>query len=156
MVPTLLETGQIREGDWQPSPVSKNGIGESSCVVPSNDPWERTIESVVALRKMGNDWDGQSASAISPDLLGSAVALANLLRDRKNLPAPSRVVPGPEGTVIFEWQDPDGAYCEIEVTRPFFAEVMLIEPGKPARHWTLPADQVAAHVTEPANDAHGR
>ena len=57
---------------------------------------------------------------------------------QRGVEVPSRVVPGLEGSVVFEWQFPDGGHGEIEVVRPFLAEVMLLEPGKPARHWTLP------------------
>jgi hypothetical protein len=38
------------------------------------------------------------------------------------------------------WHAPDGTYCEVEIDRPLHAEVMVIEPGKPARFWTLPTE----------------
>lgn len=88
---------------------------------------------------MGDDWDGCGAKAPSHELLASAVGLAHLFRDQ-GVPAPSRIVPGLDGIVLFEWQFPDGTYAEVEIVRPLFAEVMVIEPGKPAKHWTLPTE----------------
>ena len=69
----------------------------------------------------------------------SGIGLAYLLSE-KGVDAPQRVVPGLEGELIFEWQFPDGTYGEVEIVRPLYAEVMMIEPGKPAKHWTLPTD----------------
>ena len=108
---------------------------------PSEDagPWEPCVQKLVQFQQLGDDWDGCGAKAPSHELLVSAVGLAHLLRDR-SVEAPSRVVPGLDGTVLFEWQFPDGAYGEVEIVRPLFAEVMLIEPGQPAKHWTLPTD----------------
>ena len=50
---------------------------------------------------------------------------------------PNGVIPGVNGTVIFDWQGTDQSYLEIEVTEPFHAECMYISPGKPTRHWTI-------------------
>src|SRR5207237_9568318 len=99
--------------------------------------WEPTVQKIVALQDLSDDWDGSGATAPSPELLESAIGLTYLLC-AKGVPPPSRVVPGLEGAVLFEWQDPDGSYADVEIVRPFFAEVMVVEPGKPARHWTLP------------------
>jgi hypothetical protein len=102
-------------------------------------PWEPAVRALVEFRRLGDDWDGQGARALSAELLASAIGLAYLLYERGTEP-PSRVVPGPEGSAVFEWQFPDGAYAEIEVVRPFYAEVMLLRPGQPAKHWTLPTE----------------
>jgi hypothetical protein len=40
---------------------------------------------------------------------------------------------GPNGTVVFNWQD-EGGYLDAEVTRPHYVEWMQIVPGRPARH----------------------
>ena len=58
----------------------------------------------------------------------------------KGMAPASRVVPGVTGTVLLEWQFPDGTYGEVEIVRPFYAEVMMIQPGRPPKHWTLPTD----------------
>ncbi|HWG46160.1 MAG TPA: hypothetical protein VN688_25590 [Gemmataceae bacterium] len=42
-----------------------------------------------------------------------------------------------DGSVIFEWQDPDGTYTEAEMDRPLHAEIMSIERRKTAKHWAF-------------------
>jgi hypothetical protein len=101
--------------------------------------WEPTVQKLVGFQHLGDDWDGAGAKAPARDLLASAVGLAYLLLE-KGVEPPHRVVPGLEGEVIWEWQFPDGTYGEIEIVHPLYAEVMMIEPGKPARHWTLPTE----------------
>src|SRR2546422_246528 len=39
---------------------------------------------------------------------------------------PHAVVPGLDGSVIFEWQDPDGTFREVQIVRPLCAEVMVL------------------------------
>lgn len=102
-------------------------------------PWEPYVQQIVQFQHLGDDWDGAGAKSPADELLISAIALANVF-GIQGVPPPSRVVPGLDGTVLFEWQLPDGVHAEVEVVRPFFAEVMLIEPGQPARHWTLPTE----------------
>jgi hypothetical protein len=134
MVSTLAETRRLGVEDWRPAEATANGARRA------DGAWERIIDLVVGFRDLGDDWDGQGASAFTDELLESAIGLAYTLEER-GVGAPSRVVPGTGGTVLFEWQFPDGTYSEIEVVRPFHAEVMLIEPGKAAEHWTLPSDE---------------
>ena len=101
------------------------------------DSWESSLQKVAEFQQLGDDWDGLGAIAPSQELVLSALALAHLLQER-GVPAPSRVVAGLDGVIAFEWQLPDGTYADVEIVRPFFAEVMLLEPGKPAKHWNLP------------------
>ena len=74
-----------------------------------------------------------------PELLTAAVGLAHLL-SQKGVAPPHCVVPGPDGSVNFEWQEADGTVAEVEIDRPYHAEVMLIEPGKPPSFWELPTE----------------
>jgi hypothetical protein len=146
-MPTLLDC-PIPKRDWlteagerngiAAKPAPKNGTSKPSQIEDAG-PWEPSVEKIVAFRDLGDNWDGQGARAPSYDLLVSAVGLAYLLYEQEVDP-PSRVVSGPEGSVIFEWQFPDGTYGEVEVVRPLYAEVMWIEPGQPAKHWTLPTE----------------
>jgi hypothetical protein len=108
--------------------------------VPDAGPWEPAVEEVVAYQHLGDNWDGFGAKAPTRELLESAIGLAYIFYG-KGVPPPQRVVPGVDGTVLFEWQLTDGTYAEVEIDRPLHAEVMWIEPGKPAKHWTLPTQQ---------------
>jgi hypothetical protein len=126
-----LETG-ARNG----APVAERHVHNETA---SAGPWEPAINSIITFQYLGDDWDGLGAKAPSPELLESAIGLAYLLHD-KGVSPPSRVVPGLEGEVLFEWQEADGTYTDVEIVRPFIAEVMVVEPGKSAKHWTLPTE----------------
>jgi len=115
-----------------------HGVKRDTASLSDAGPWEPTVQALVEFQHLGDNWDGQGAVAPSYEQLESAIGLAYTLYQQGVNP-PSRVVPGPQGSVIFEWQDPDGTYTEIEQVRPFYAEVLLIEPGQPAKHWTLPS-----------------
>lgn len=115
--------------------VNHVGIAVHS-VAPASDEWTARLEELDVFRSYGENWDGQGADAISPAIIESAVHLARLL-NRQGVAAPSCIVPGVHGTVIFEWQGADGAYLEVEVTAPDRAEGCLIVAGKPPEHWTF-------------------
>jgi hypothetical protein len=102
-------------------------------------PWESTIQKILEFQNLRDDWDGLGAVAPSAELLQSAIRLAYLFHE-KQIDPPHCVIPGLDGSVNFEWQAPDGTIAEVEIDRPLHAEVMLMEPGKPARFWTLPTE----------------
>lgn len=141
---------RIRNEDWlkeagerngsSTAPARLHGIKREQKTVPDAGPWEPAVQEMVAFQHLGDDWDGQGAQAPSEEVLKSAIGLAYTLR-QQGVDPPSRVVPGPEGSVIFEWQDPDGTYAEVEIVGWLVAEVMLIEPGQPVKHWTLPSEK---------------
>lgn len=87
---------------------------------------------------MADDWDGLGAKAPTRELVESALGLAIVLSEM-GLPPPQSVVPGLDGTVNFEWQQPDGMILEIENDRPYHAEVIVIEPGRNTHFATLPS-----------------
>ncbi len=102
-------------------------------------PWEPAMHKIVAFQHLGDDWDGFGAAAPSRAVLESAIGLAYcFLKD--GVDPPHRVVAGPGGEVVFEWQDPDGTYTEVEIDRPLHAEFMVVQPGKPPQQWTLPPE----------------
>jgi hypothetical protein len=147
-MPLLLER-PIQKADWLREAGEMNGAsnaptrlrGAEGEQAPGSDagPWESAVKKIVEFQHLGDDWDGQGARKPSSDLLASAIGLAYLLNQRGVEP-PNCVVPGVDGTVILEWHFSDGTYSDVEIVRPFYAEVMLIEPGKPAQHWTLPTE----------------
>ena len=131
----LKETGERNGSSTKPASACRgNAEGRARS---DAGPWEPFVEEMVAFQHLGDDWDGQGALAPSFDLLASAIGLAYLLQEQ-GVDPPSRVVPGLEGSVILDWQDPDGSYTEVEIVRPLYAEVMVVVPGKPAKHWTIP------------------
>ena len=129
----------------KPSPVRSklqmnltSGLNEDALLADRlrrSDPWDHRIQDLQALSDLGDDWDGQGALAPSAELVDSAIKLAWLLR-QKGDSAPGRVAPGVNGTIILEWQE-NGEFREIEVIRPFYAEVMRVVPGQPAEHGVI-------------------
>lgn len=117
------------------------GVEEAALLVTRpdrNDFWSCRIDELLAIRSLADDWDGQAAKAPSTELVDSALVLAQAF-GRGGAEAPSRIVPGVNGTVIFEWQAGE-EYCEIEVTRPYHAEGLRFVPGQPAEHWVIEAE----------------
>lgn len=113
---------------------------ECADVVPARpDVWSQRMNELLAIRALDEDWDGQGAKAPSTVLLDSAVQLAELLRQR-GIDPPCRIVPGVNGTVIFEWQQ-DATYREMEVIQPGRAEILEMSPGQPPKHWTVAAEE---------------
>jgi hypothetical protein len=134
---------RVPKEDWLHEVGERNGVpvqpAEHPAETPIEDagPWEPAVQKIVEFQHLGDDWDGFGAKAPSRDLLASAVGLAYLFYE-KGVDPPHCVVPGLDGSVNLEWQDPDGTIAEVEIDRPFHAEVMVIEPGQLAKHWTLP------------------
>jgi hypothetical protein len=102
------------------------------------DLWSCRIDELLAIRSLADDWDGQAAKAPSTELVDSALVLAVAFR-RGGAEAPSRIVPGVNGTLVFEWQAGE-EYCEIEVPRPYHAEGLRVVPGQPPEHWVIEAE----------------
>jgi hypothetical protein len=131
----------VSKKDWDHEVGARNGITAhpEEPALTEAGPWEPAVQKIFSFQHLGDDWDGLGAKAPSRQLLESAIGLAYILSD-KGVDPPDSVVPGVDGSVTFEWQDPDGTYREVEIVRPLYAEVMMIEPGKPAKHWTLPTE----------------
>jgi hypothetical protein len=115
---------------------ARNGVGVVVSESQGDFAWDRQILELNSFSERDDDWDGQGAEAPSDELVNSAVRLAERLREN-GVDAPTCVVPGVNGTVVLEWQEPDGAYFEIEVIAPGKAEAILIRPGMPTQSWVL-------------------
>lgn len=102
----------------------------------SDEAWEPWIKTLHGFGELADDWDGQGASAPTAELLQSALTLAHKLSEQ-GVEAPSCVVVGVNGTVIFEWQGDQGAYAELEVTGPYQADGYWMKPGHETIHWEI-------------------
>src|SRR5947207_14514407 len=135
----------IPKEDWAHEVRERNGFSGPPTEHPAEKPladagpWEPAVKKLVEFQHLGDDWDGLGAVAPSRELLESAIGLAYLFYEN-GVDPPHCVVPGLDGSVNFEWQDPDGTITEVEIDRPLHAEVMVLEPGRPARFWALPTD----------------
>ncbi len=100
--------------------------------------WEMSIDRLLAIRQLEDDWDGQGTPAPPVEVVDSALVLALLLR-QEGIEAPTGVVQGVNSDVAFDWQSPDGKYVEVEVTGPYTADVFIGLPGQPLKHVRIEA-----------------
>jgi hypothetical protein len=98
--------------------------------------WKKCIDSLLKIRLLENDWDGQGSEAPPPELVDSAIILAVLLR-QQHIEPPTTTVQSVQGTVLMEWQWPDQTTLEIDVIEPNLADVFLMVPNQQAQHWQL-------------------
>jgi hypothetical protein len=97
----------------------------------NGNPWEGVIDQLFALRQLEPDWDGMGAEPPTPSAIEFAFWLMLTFRYDADL-VPSRVVAGPNGTVVLEWQSP--AYrLEVEVREPFHVECLFLRQGQEPR-----------------------
>jgi hypothetical protein len=135
----------IPKREWAYEVGGRNGVSAALAkspgkkVVAGAGPWEAIVQQIVEFQHLENDWDGFGAEAPSRELLESAIGLAYCYFEQ-GVDPPQRIAPGVCGSVIFEWQDPNGTYAEVEIDRPLHAEIMVIEPGQPAKHSTIPSE----------------
>ena len=96
------------------------------------DDWkqlERILKEIAALRK---GWDDAGAEPIDMVLLTSVYDLLVQIRT-EDQPAPTRVIPSPDGSILVEWSG-EGYYQEIEIQAPFHGDVMTQLGASPAEH----------------------
>lgn len=137
----MLLLDRVRKEDWTQERARGNGAAAGTKALAGDradaGPWEPVVQKIVEFQHLGDGWDGLGAPAPSRELLESAIGLAFLF-SKDGIPPPHSVVPGLDGSVNFEWQDPDGTIAEVEIDRPFHEEVMMIDPTRDAKYWTLP------------------
>lgn len=120
------QQGAVRFTKPKPRPSSSDAVVFTKPAVDCfDDDWDAIIKFVHSCFQLEDDWDGEHSVAPEADLILMAVRLAYQLKESSN-PAPARVVPGPNGTISFEFGD--DPFMEIEVVSPSEAEVY--ENGK--------------------------
>ena len=104
--------------------------------------WGTSIDRLLAIRQLEDDWDGQGTPAPPVEVVDSALVLALLLRN-EGIEAPTGVVQGVNRDVAFDWQSPDGKYVAVEVTGPYEADVFIGLPGQPLKHVRIEAESAS-------------
>src|SRR5947209_15686262 len=103
----------VRKTDWR----SRIGVRNGAAVVSADaaadggvadaGPWEPAVQEIVSYQHLSDNWDGYGAEVPSHEVLQSAIGLAYTYYEN-GVDPPHRVAPGVAGSVIFEWQSPDG------------------------------------------------
>jgi hypothetical protein len=114
----------------------RNVAGEDKAYVSEAEGWKKCIDSLLQIRLLEDDWDGQGSEAPPPELVDSAIILAVLLR-QKHVEPPCTTVQSVQGTVLLGWQWPDRTTLEIDVIEPNRADVFLMAPNQQTQHWQL-------------------
>ncbi|MCU7883956.1 MAG: hypothetical protein KZQ82_07110 [Candidatus Thiodiazotropha sp. (ex Lucinoma annulata)] len=100
-----------------------------------NRHWLLRHNELNMISKLLPDWDGLGADVPNSDLYDTAVDLFNHLGKSNWEEPPSRILPSPEGTIIFEWTI-DGMYLEAEICEPWCIEWMQDEEGADPEYWS--------------------
>ena len=93
--------------------------------------WEAAEAHITALGNLEENWDGEGASKVRPELIQSARDLAAQLRERGESP-PADVYPLSEGTIIIEWRLPASVIVRIEIDGIGEGERMATYPDRPS------------------------
>jgi hypothetical protein len=93
--------------------------------------WEQVQDHILALLRLEDNWDGEGAPQIRPELVRSALHLVHKLMAIQ-YGAPQDVYPLPDATIILEWQYQHGIIERIEVERVGQGELMVTFPNAPA------------------------
>src|SRR5207249_2304380 len=64
--------------------------------------WEKALDHILALVRLEDNWDGEGAPRVRPDLIRSALRLACQMMEA-DYPAPHDVYPMPDGNITLEW-----------------------------------------------------
>jgi hypothetical protein len=79
--------------------------------------WVEVYERLNGFIELGENWDGEGASAPSEELIGSVENYLMTIRREQQIPAPDRIVVTTDGDLIVEWQTPDYIF-EFESSSP--------------------------------------
>ena len=91
--------------------------------------WNASVDYLLRLRTIGDDWDGEGAVAPFPEIVDSAIALVrsdDFRRDVSNAP-PARIMPRNDGRLTLEWFFGE-IYLSVRVDAPGTARCMYISP----------------------------
>jgi len=131
-----------------PRPADANqAASEAGGTTLANDvvKWKTTIDKLLEIRLLEDDFDGQGSLAPPDGLVDSAMILAIMLR-QLGARAPDWTIATLNESVLLQWDWPSGASLEVEVLQPNLAEVFVHEPGKTGESFTIhgTADSLAA------------
>ncbi len=107
--------------------------------------WEVILQNLRKMLNLRDDWDGEGAKAPARSSILSIIDLLHQLEQRDG-PAPSRVVAGPAGEVVVEWQRA-GNYLELEVLEPFVGEWMFEDSGAAPKHYGMTWRRASADLS---------
>ena len=129
----------MTEATWEQVKLPGFGTSEPTSLMTSPESrvlqgWALADDKLLALRNLADNWDDLGALAPTPELVDSAITFFRSLRALDDIFPPNRVLAGPMGEIVFEWQSP-GVVLEVEIERPGVAEFYRKEVGRPPEMW---------------------
>lgn len=95
--------------------------------------WAERENTIRAIGKYPEDWDGIGTKLISPEIVSSAIQMLRRIKRENKLSPPTAVGGTPLGRIVFEWHS-GGEYLEAEIINPEQVTWME-EAGGMAREW---------------------
>jgi hypothetical protein len=124
--PSINATSELSRSVGRPVAVARPQLSAPTFV--HNSKWARpTIDRLVALASLKDNWDQRGSAAPRADVLSFAwTILAQVMPSDGKAPV---IVPLGNGGVQIEWSAPH-VELEMEVTRPFEVSAFLFEDGQ--------------------------
>ena len=113
---------------------SEDTVLMSSPEARSFQNWNAIEMDLLALRRLEDNWDDLGALAPAPELVDSALVFMKMMHDENPSIPPNRVVAGPLGEIVFEWQRL-GLVVEAEIATPEIVEFCWTEEDKESKIW---------------------
>ena len=129
--------GELVRSSFKPVVVARPHLSSPSVVHRSN--WARvTVDRLMILAALRDNWDQRGSAAVKADVLSFAWQLLAQIMPVDGVPPV--VVPLGSGGIQLEWSSP-AAQLEIEIARPFQISALLIDlqNGEEVEH-DLPTD----------------
>jgi hypothetical protein len=119
--------------------IAREGSLTSSALMTSPEAlisrqWTQAVQKLRSMGRLADDWDGLGGTAPGPELVDNAETFLTLFRAHAPNSPPSRVIAGPNGTVVFAWQSPS-ILLEAEIESPGVAEFVSEESGRAPQVW---------------------
>jgi hypothetical protein len=135
MVSSYLSHGEIHLiGPLTPGRGTSDMARASPHPSERDEDWDRVKDSLLRIRRLDSDWDGQGAEAPAPTNVDAALEWTRQMRNFPQAIPPSRAIPGVAGEVYLEWQS-DSLSLTAEISEPLRVEWTLAVPGQPTKHW---------------------
>ncbi|MBB4257303.1 hypothetical protein [Bradyrhizobium sp. CIR3A] len=129
--------GELVRSSFKPVVVARPQLTSPSVVHRSK--WARTtVDRMMALASLRDDWDQRGSAAVRGDVLSFAWQMLSQIMPEDG--KPPVIVPLGHGGVQIEWSS-NGAELEVEISRPFQVSALLVEKGREHEAETdLPTD----------------
>lgn len=113
---------------WTAADIAYHSVRDRGAAGPNDAlSWAKQDACLSKMYQLEDGWDGEGARAPSRELVESVAELMRRHRE-SNRPAPSAIVPTPDGTIFIEWQNPP-EFASLEVRIPFEGEWLIEREG---------------------------